>query len=286
MKRESSKNNGRNNAKVQPETGIIVVSSGEEMGIYRFESSAQRKNILKMNAENRCREFSSDEYERAEEYLQRAVDEAEARKYPLGYIAVRSGQFKGVYPYISQEERLKHMNRYHKYEIQDFPHFHFRYMAEEWNGEGPVVSPMSGNDEISRLLNREIGAKNPAGAADKVRSEHYEHDHDALMKFIKREHVRPHIGCHEVLEKIFESGAPERFTGVIKYTDHSNLVFETLECRTGTEHDVCIYNTEFISDIKAGQTVSFTAEVYEYIKDNGYIDYGLYREFDLEIIYS
>lgn len=282
MKRKGSDFKVRNGAAEQPESGIIVVCSGEEAGIYRFVSQAQRKTILKMNAENRCREFRTDEYAKAEEYLQRAVDEAEARKFPLGYIAVRSGQFKGIYPYISQEERLKHMNRYHKYEIQDFPHFHFKGLAEEWIGEGPVVSPMSGNDEISRLLNREIGVKKPAGAADKTRSEHYEHDYDALMKFIKREHTRPHIGCHEVLEKIFESGNPERFTGVVSETDHNNLVFETLECKTGTEHNVCIYNMENISEFRAGQKVSFTADVYEYIKDSGYTDYGLYREFDFE----
>lgn len=283
MKKNSSKKYSAENVKEQSETGIIVVVSGEEPGIYRFVSQSQRKTILKMNAENRCREFRTDEYEKAEEYLKRALDEAEARKFPLGYIAVRSGQFKGIYPYISQEERLKHMNRYHKYEIQDFPHFHFKGMAEEWNGEGPVVSPMSGNDEISRLLNREIGVKNPAGAADKTRTEHYEHDYDALMKFIKREHVRPHIGCHEVLEKIFESGNPERFTGVIAAVEHSNLVFETLVCRTGTEHNVCIYNMENISDFKPGETIAFTADVYEYIKDNGYIDYGIYKEFDFEV---
>lgn len=234
MKRKNTGKRENSSVKEKPESGIIVVASGDEAGIYRFVSSAQRKTILKMNAENRCKEFRTDEFAKAEEYLQRALAEAEARKFPLGYIAVRSGQFKGVYPYISQEERLKHMNRYHKYEIRDFAHFHFRCMAEEWT---------EGRQE---------------------------------------EHSKPRTEYHEVLGIIYETGNPERFTGIIKEINHGNLVFDTLECRNGTEHNVWIFHPEDVSDFSEGQKVSFTADVYEYIRDDGFLDYGIYREFDFE----
>lgn len=289
IKKTDSSNKEKRTEKNIIESGLIVVSNGEEMGIYRFADAAQRKKILKENAENKCKEFKNSEILKAEEYLQRALDEAEARKYPLGYIAVRSGQFKGIYSYIDSDERLKHMNKYHKYEIRDFPHFHFRASAEEWIGNSPVIEAMPGNDEISILINTELGYHMNRIEKKKenectVRNKH---DYDAAMKFISGEVSRPHVNCHEHLEKIYESGSSGTFRGKITSIESNNIVFKELEilCTSDTlcEHDICIYNVNNTFNFKQGQTVSFSAEVYEYITERGYIDYGIYELFDVSI---
>lgn len=234
--KNSNKNAKKPVQKTEPESGIIVVCSGNEPGIYRFVSSSQRKTILKENAENRCREFKTEEISKAEEYLQRALDEAEARKFPIGYIAVRSGQFKGVYPYISEDERLKHMNRYHKYEIRDFAHYHFRRMAEIW-ADG----------------------------------------------FSAEEVVLKRTPAHKHLRKIFSSGNPGQFRGIVTAVDHGNISFEKLdvisEGETAYEENICIYNTELASEAAVGSELTFSAEVYEYITDDNYSEYGIYQLF-------
>lgn len=224
----------------EPGDGIIVVASGSEPGIYRFASPAQRKMILRDNAENRCREFRTEEYSKAEEYLERVLDEAEARKYPLGYIAVRSGQFRGVYPYITAEERLKHMNKYHKYEIRDFNHFHFRKMAEIWS-EG-----ISYEDTADRHS--------------------FEHKH---------------------LKNIFDTGNPASFSGKVSSIERCSITFDELEIRLGNntvlEKNITVYNTDAAQCLETNQEIHFKAEVYEYITDQGFNEYGIYGIFDLQI---
>lgn len=120
------------------DTGIIVISDKNGAELYRYASALQRKLILREHLNDKCKEFKTEELNKAEEYRSRMDKEIQSRKYPLGYIAVRSGQNKGVYPYINSEERLKIMNRFHKYEIRDFAHFLFKRNAEEWSEFGSV----------------------------------------------------------------------------------------------------------------------------------------------------
>lgn len=137
MKR-TNKNERKHTRKQEDEhdTGILVISDKSGSELYRYASSSQRKIILREHINDKCKEFKTEEFTKAEEYRSRMDKEIQSRKYPLGYIAVRSGRDRGVYPYINPEERLKIMNKFHKYEIRDFDHYLFKRNAEEWSEFG------------------------------------------------------------------------------------------------------------------------------------------------------
>lgn len=144
--------------------GILVITDNNSSELYRYSSPAQRKSILREHINDKCKEFRTEDYSKAEEYRSEMQEKVQIRKYPIGYIAVRSGQHKGVYPYVDSEERFKIMNKYHKYEIRDFGHFLFRKNAEEWsefgNTEHNTTLVYTGcHNVLKKLFSEEIPAK-------------------------------------------------------------------------------------------------------------------------------
>lgn len=165
MKRGKKKTAWEPNKPVEmQDNGILIITDNDSSELFRYTSPAQRKSILREHINDRCKEFRTEEYSRAEEYRSEMQKKVQMRKYPIGYIAVRSGQYKGIYPYIDSEERLKIMNRYHKYEIRDFDHFLFRKNAEEWsesgNREHNTALVYTGcHNVLKELFSEEIPAK-------------------------------------------------------------------------------------------------------------------------------